>query len=73
MPVVKKNCPRCGELRFVGPWKNHPEFTELCSSCKLAVTFTSARQKAFAARVRGESSTLGLGVEVKFDLSEDKS
>lgn len=72
MPATKKNCPRCGLLRFVGPWKGDPKYTELCGSCKIASTFTPVRKKALAGEVQGAASTLGVGVKVKFDLSEDK-
>jgi hypothetical protein len=70
--AIKKNCPRCGQLRFVGPWKGDPKYTELCGSCKIATTFTPARQATLAGQVQGAASTLGVRAKVEFDLSEDK-
>lgn len=73
MPAVKKDCPRCGKLRFVGPWKDHPEFKELCGGCKMAVTFDPARKKKFEGRIKGELSTVGIGASVEINLSEDEN
>lgn len=72
MPPVKKNCPRCGELRFVGPWKSGT-YTELCGGCKIGITLDPACRQRLATKVKAAASTLGVSVDLKFDLTEDQN
>lgn len=33
--MTRKECPRCHQVRLLGPWRSDATWTELCGGCKI--------------------------------------
>lgn len=46
-------CPRCGNVRPLGPWKDSPQWTILCGPCKAHVWWSNpASRRRFATEIK---------------------